>query len=58
LEPKGIKDKISDFVNYVEEHRDKSPGLRSAAKGNALKLALGDVHSELLLIYSCGNEQA
>lgn len=51
LEPKGVEDRIADFVDYVEGYRDKSPGLRSVAKGHPLKLALGDVHSQLLLLH-------
>jgi hypothetical protein len=58
IEPLGVQDKIKDFVTYVEEHRDKSPGLRSLAKGEPLKLALGDVHSQLLLIHARESEEA
>lgn len=58
IEPQGVDDKIADFVSYVEGRRDKSPRLRSARKGHPLKLALGDVHSELLLAHSYENEKA
>lgn len=51
LEPVGVEDKITDFMTYVEEHRDKRPSLRSVAKDYPLKLALGDVHLELLLLH-------
>ena len=50
LEPIGLDDKISDFQNYVEKHRSKAPGLRSIAKGHPVKLALGDVHVQLLIL--------
>ena len=50
LEPKGLDDKIADFQSYVEQHRSKAPGLRSVAKGHPVKLALGDLHVELLIL--------
>jgi hypothetical protein len=50
LEPSGLNDRLLAFHTFVESHRDKSPGLRSVLKGPPLKLALGDVHSELLLL--------
>jgi hypothetical protein len=50
LEPMGLNDKIADFQQYVEQHRNKAPGLRSGAKGHPVKLALGDVHVELLIL--------
>ncbi len=50
LEPTGLDDKILDFQKYVEKNRDKSPGLRSVAKGHPVKLAIGDVHVQLLIL--------
>jgi hypothetical protein len=50
LEPKGIEDRLADFQNFVEDNRDKSPGLRSVLKGAPLKLALGDLHIQLLIL--------
>lgn len=50
VEPIGLDDKIADFQSYVEQHRNKAPGLRSVTTGHPVKLALGDVHVELLIL--------
>jgi hypothetical protein len=50
LEHTGISEKLRDFTKFVEDHRDKRPGLRSLQKGTPLKLALSDVHTQLLML--------
>jgi hypothetical protein len=56
LEPTGLQDKIDDFQAYVEKHRNKTPGLRSVVKDHPVKLALGDVHTPLLVLLFSFNE--
>ncbi|MDD5058641.1 MAG: hypothetical protein PHQ60_12295 [Sideroxydans sp.] len=50
LNPVGFEHKVADFNEFVNEHRDKTPGLRSVLNGHPVTLALGDVHSQLLLL--------
>ena len=50
LEPPGLDSKIVDFQQFVETNRNKAPGLRSVLKGHPIRLALGDVHTELLIL--------
>ena len=50
LEPVGFEQKVNDFQAYVEQHRNKAPGLRSVMNGHPVTLALGDVHTQLLTV--------